>query len=59
MTTGNQHSSRKATLLVLLHVAREALRAGHWQSARSCLFVYRMAYNAAPASTRRRWRAGQ
>lgn len=75
MATGNQHASRKADLLKALDCARKAVRmayrirtsgalgftmADHYRDdARYALTLYRAKYNAAPASTRRRWACGQ
>lgn len=72
MTTGNQHTSRKAELIRALHRVRCSLRqAGlmraqgfpdaalhHADDARYTLTLYRAKYNAAPAPTRRRWACG-
>lgn len=68
MNHGNQHASRKADLLTILNVARSRLRVAamthgkqreHLVSdARYALAMFRAKYNAAPASTRRRWACG-
>lgn len=56
---GNQHASRYGLLTGLLHLARTALLRGEVDTARSCLYVYRIGYTQAPASTRRRWKCGR
>jgi hypothetical protein len=72
-TTGNQHQSRKVDLLRALSVARaqlghaqfhrgngnDGLADYHLSDARHMLTVYRAKYDAAPASTRRRWACGK
>lgn len=67
---GNQHTSRHATLMHQLNVARNdlaragmarepSLRAHYVSLAESALALWRHGYNAAPAGTRRRWRCGK
>lgn len=67
----NQHHSPKRDLLLLLAYARDALRRAEayaWSSAQRAqsaaaaqayLDTFRRCYAAAPASTRRRWKAGR
>lgn len=56
---GNQHASRRRTLLDILHGARGCLRAHLLNTARRALAEYREQYAQAPASTRRRWKCGR
>jgi len=69
--TGNQYTSRKAYIMFDLSAARDSLRLaaatrhdadlhGRYVSyAQSRMFYARCAMAAAPASTRRRWKAGR
>lgn len=73
--TGNQHVSTKTDLLRALGVARRAIEscaflrgrglgggglyASSLDDARYMLRLYRVKYDAAPASTRRRWSCGK
>jgi hypothetical protein len=70
--SGNQHASTKTDLLTMLAFARRQLeqaielrRLGSVHAdftladARYALQLYRARYNAAPASTRRRWACGK
>jgi multidrug resistance efflux pump len=71
MNTGNQYVGRAAALRKLLRVARQdlqrarilradkALSAHYVAQARAALALYRAGYEAAPASTQRRWRVGR
>ena len=55
----NQYNSRKGTLIAMLDLARENLNVGHVSMARYWLAQWRNNYDAAPASTRRRWKCGR
>lgn len=56
--TGNQHASRRRTLIGFLDAARRCLAQGYVHAARLQLRRYREMYEAAPDSTQRRWRCG-
>lgn len=56
---GNQHASRKATLLNYLYRARLILSLGRVREARTVLAAWHILMRSVPASTRRRWRCGQ
>ena len=55
----NQHNSPKADVRHYLDLARRYLRAGMIGYARAMLTKARRLIDAAPASTRRRWKAGK
>lgn len=55
---GNQHNSRRSTLLALLATARDYLDLHNVKAAQGWLNLYRQCYATAPASTRRRWKCG-
>jgi len=57
--TGNQHHSRKATLMFYLRRARSILSDGMLDVAREYLATWRKEYAEAPAGTRRRWKCGK
>ena len=59
MNYGNQHASRYGALKRMLHLSRAWLQQGDVFLARSYLNLYRIGYEQAPASTRRRWKCGR
>ena len=56
---GNQHQSRKRTLIWFLAMCRYTLHDGNIRRARAWLEAWRCDYSLVPASTRRRWRCGK
>ena len=56
---GNQHESRKRTLIWFLAMCRRNLAYGNIPTARDWLEAWRCGYSLVPASTRRRWKCGK